>query len=140
MAMTPTPRTPDIPPLSPWPDYATDEDAFNEACAYLATSIGINKEELSTSSKRYVPWADRVGKAASELVEQYAPGAPQAAKNEAVIRLAGALYDSDFGGIEQDTTGPISTTYVVNHASMFRHSGAAMLLSRWRVRRAGSIG
>ena len=74
------------------------------------------------------------------MVEQYAPGAPQALKDEAVIRFAGYLAGSDFGGIAKEGIGPKEVEYTVNHAAMFRNSGAAALLSRWRVRRAGTIG
>ena len=76
---------------------------------------------------------------ASALVEQYAPGAPVALQNEAAVRFAGYLAQSDFGAIPKESIGPRSVDYVTNHASAWRNSGAAMLLSRWRVRRAGAI-
>ena len=76
---------------------------------------------------------------ASALIEQYAPGAPEALQNEACVRFAGYLASSDFGSIPKESIGPRSIDYVVNHASAWRNSGAAMLLSRWRVRRAGAI-
>ena len=77
---------------------------------------------------------------ASALVEQYAPGAPVALQNEAAVRFAGYLAQSDFGAIPKESIGPRSVDYVTNHANAWRNSGAAMLLSRWRVRRAGAIG
>ena len=77
---------------------------------------------------------------ATAMVEHYAPGAPGALQNEAVIRFAGYLAQSDFGSIMKEGIGPRDVEYTVNHASAFRNSGAAMLLTRWRVRRAGAIG
>ena len=78
---------------------------------------------------------------ASAHVERYAPSAPPAVQNEAVIRFAGYLYGSDYGGILSETSvGSAVVTYAPNHADAFRRSGAASLLSPYRVRRAGAIG
>ena len=84
--------------------------------------------------------AEEVLNAANAMVDQYAPRAPAALRREAIIRFAGYLVESDFGGIEREEIGPRAVAYPTNHASMFRNSGAAALLSRWRVRRAGTIG
>ena len=76
---------------------------------------------------------------ATEHVEDYAPGAPEASQNEAVIRFAGYLAGSDYGGVRAETLGPKSLEFASNHAAMFRNSGAAALLTRWKVRRAGAL-
>ena len=34
---------------------------------------------------------------------------------------------------------PLTISYVTNHATMFRNSGAASLLTRYRVRRGGKV-
>lgn len=84
----------------------------------------------------------RVGKlleAATAHVLRYAPGAPDAAHNEAVTRLAGYLAQSDYGAVVSDSIGPMATTHKTNHADLFRSSGAAALLAPWRVRRAGAV-
>ena len=61
--------------------------------------------------------------------------------DEAVIRFAGYLAGSDYGGIVSESSVESATvTYSVNHADAFRRSGAAGLLSPWRIRRAGAIG
>ena len=114
--------------LSPWP---TTPAARAAALACLRAA-GVAEE----SDDRL----DAIGGAASAMVEQYAPGAPAAIKNEAVHRFAGYLSQAGFGAIAKDAVGPMSVDYVVNHANAFRNSGAAMLLSRWRARRAGAIG
>ena len=76
-----------------------------------------------------------------DAVEQYAPGAPIAhARTKASRRFCGYLSQAGFGAIAKFQAGPLSTDYVTNHANAWRNSGAAALVSRWRVRRAGAIG
>ena len=81
-----------------------------------------------------------VAETAAALVNDYAPDAPPALSNEAAIRFAGYLYGSDYGPVRSETIGPQAVEYVTNHAAMFRNCGAAALLTRYRRRRAGSIG
>ncbi|MCY4468369.1 MAG: hypothetical protein OXC08_06575 [Thiotrichales bacterium] len=86
---------------------------------------------------------DGLGSLAGARVEREAPGAPQAAKNEAVIRYSGYLAHSLQGGagvVRKVTTGPFDREFVVNHANAWRHCGAGGLLAPWKVRRAGVIG
>ena len=73
-----------------------------------------------------------LGEMASARVEKEAPGAPQAVKDEAVIRYSGYLAQADFGSIASESAGPLSATYPTNHAAAFRYSGAMGLLSRGR--------
>ena len=77
---------------------------------------------------------------ATEVVTRYAPNAPEALANEAVVRFAGYLAQADFGTIRTESVGPMSVEYVVNHATMFRNCGAEALLTRFKRRRAGAIG
>ena len=81
-----------------------------------------------------------IGAAASAMVEMYAPGAPESLREEAVIRFCGYLSQAGFGAIATEDIGTLKIEHVTNHAAAFRNSGAAALLSRWRVRRAGAIG
>ena len=74
------------------------------------------------------------------MVQQYAPGAPASLKNEAVRRFAGYLNQAGFGAMLEESIGELSVTPAPNHGLMFRNCGAAALLTRWRVRRAGAIG
>ena len=73
--------------LSPWPDAGADRD---EAIKRLAQAVGgralhtLNITDADTAAA-----ANALGEAASEMVEEYAPNAPQALKDEAVIRFAG---------------------------------------------------
>ena len=122
--------------LSPWPVIGVNdvtEPDWRDAVKRLQGAVA--GRALDSEAE-----ADSLGAVASALVEQYAPNAPQTLRDEAVIRFAGALAQSDFGTISQESIGTRSVTYTTNHASAFRYSGAAMLLSKWRVRRAGAIG
>lgn len=116
--------------LSPFPTTATERTA---AIAMLREAVAGRADESDDA-------AAHLGEVASALIENYAPGAPQALKDEAVIRFAGYLAQADFGTISKETVGPRDVEYPLNHSAMFRNCGAAALLTRWRVRRAGAIG
>ena len=118
--------------LSPWPP-ATSVVARAEAITRLQRAVGGRAHADDDA-------ANALGETASALVEREAPDAPQAIKDEAVIRLAGYLAGSDYGGIISETSvGSAKVEYTVNHAGAFRLSGAKGLLSAWKVRRAGAI-
>ena len=78
--------------------------------------------------------------AAAQTVNDYAASAPEALRDEATIRFGVYLLTASPATARSLTVGPISADYVVNHGPAFRNCGAAMLLSRYRVRRAGTIG
>lgn len=118
--------------LVPWPS-RTASASLNKARSYLRGAIGSPDLEADR--------VDRLGRVAAVMVEQYASGAPEAVQDEAVVRFAGYLAQSDFGTIVSETSvGDAKVEYTVTHQNAFRNSGAAMLLTRWRVRRAGVIG
>ena len=50
------------------------------------------------------------------------------------------LVQNDYGTIRTEEIGPKRVEYHLNHAAMFRNSGAAALLTRHKRRRAGSVG
>ena len=119
-------------PLSPWPETSAERA---QAVARLRKAVAGRTDDDDEA-------ASALGEAASELVEREAPGAPQAIRDEATIRLAGYLAGSDFGGIASEQGGPgghARIEHVTNHAAAFRNSGAKGLLSPWKVRRAGAI-
>ena len=123
-------------PLSPWPD---DPEPLASATERLATAIGTDPA-ASQDERQHNATARRLGALAAALAERYAAAAPQAVKDEAVIRAAGYLAQSDFGGIVSESIGPREVSYTVNHSALFRNSGAAALLSPWKRRQAGIIG
>jgi len=83
--------------------------------------------------------AGRILEAALAMVGRYASAAPAEIANEAVLRFCGYLEEANYGALRSETTGDLESAHQ-NHAAMFRNCGAAALLSRWRVRRAGAIG
>ena len=118
--------------LAPWP---TNEGDARRASERLREAIAGRAAESDEA-------AAALGQAAAAIVQNYAPGAPQALRDEACIRFAGYLANSDYGGFRKEPTsvgGQDGGEYVTNHAPAFRNCGAAMLLTRWKVRRAGPI-
>ena len=113
--------------LSPWP---TTPAALTSATATLKAAI--NAPDDATTQ--------RLGAVAAAMTERYADGAPQAMKDESVIRFAGYLKQQPKGGVTKIDLANVNVEFNDNHAAMFRHCGAAALLSPWRVRRAGLIG
>ena len=101
--------------------------------------VTITAQLIADETGASVDRATRVLAVATEAVTHYAPDAPEALQNESVLRFAGYLLGSDYGAVRKEGIGPRDVEYVVNHAAMFRNSGAAALLTRYRVRRAGSI-
>ena len=64
---------------------------------------------------------------ATEAVTHHAPNAPDVTQDEAVIRLAGYLFDMPNAGRG------------MAYADALRHSGARAILLPYRVHRAGSV-
>ena len=114
--------------LSPWP---TTPASLTAAIACLKAEIGADLTDDR---------ANALGATASALVEQYAPSAPQAVKNESTIRTAGYLTEHPSAAVRQDTVGEVAVAYAATHTGALRHSGAMSLLSPWKKRRAGAIG
>ena len=114
---------PDLDPVTPHPSGVTI------TAAQLA-------DEANASRQR----SERVLAVAIQTVVDYAPAAPVPLLNEAVLRFGGYLLGSDYGAVRKETDGPYDTEHVVNHAPAFRNSGAAMLLTRHKIRRGGVIG
>ena len=113
--------------LSPWP---TSQAALASAVACVKAEIGpeLTDERLQA-----------LGSAAAALVEDYAPGAPQPLKNEAVIRCAGWLAEQPRASVRSEQVGQIITGYATAGLSALRHSGGMALLTTFKVRRAGAI-
>ena len=124
----------------------TDVHAITLSLDDLAIAIGTQVFTNNNPNDPFEEEADtvrtpRLFDVASEQVNRYAPLAPTAMKNEAVIRYAGYLAQSDYGGVSSESIGPRAVTYTPpsNNAAMFRNSGAAGILSFHRQRRAGAI-
>ena len=90
--------------------------------------MALTDDTLAAAIRADAATAGRLRPVAVEVVEKYAPGAPDTVKDEAAIRLAGYLLDAP--------PAPTGGGY----AAALVNSGGAGLLSPWRVRRAGMIG
>ena len=84
-----------------------------------------------------LPRLERMLAVATEVVESYAPNAPEVIQNEAAIRFVGYLAQADYGTIRSESAGGRSVEYHLNHSTAFRNCGAEMLLTRYKKRRAG---
>ena len=102
--------------------------AVTITAAELAEAVGVDSKT-----------ATRLLAVAAELVNRFAPDAPDAISNEAAIRTAGWLAEQPAAAIRAETEGDISTSYAPSQMSALRHSGAMALLSPWKARRAGAI-
>ena len=102
--------------------------AVNLSAAELAEAVGI-PEALAV---RLLPTA-------TALVDRFAPAAPEALANEAVIRTAGWLSEAPSSGARRESEGDISTTFSPAATGALRSSGAMALLSPWKARRAGVV-
>ena len=102
--------------------------AVTITAAELAEAVGVD----STTATRLLA-------VAAALVNRYAPDAPDAISNEAVIRTAGWLAEQPSAAIRSETEGDIRTSYSPMMQSALRHSGAMALCSPWKIRRAGLI-
>ena len=118
------------PPMPPKPGVTPSGDTGR---------VTITPAELETVIGGTLQTAERTLPVAAQIVTEYAPQAPTALLNEAVVRLSGYLVQSDFGTVREETIGPRSVSYQMNHAMMFRNSGAQALLTRYKHRRAGTI-
>lgn len=105
----------------------------------MTAAVTLTAQELADETGADLSRATRVLAVAARLVTDYAPQAPTEALNEACVRFGGYLLASDFGTVRSESLGPQSLEHVTNHAPMFRNSGAAALLTRYKRRRAGAI-
>ena len=95
---------------------------MNLTAAQLAAALRLGDSAEETAQ------ATRLLATATAWVTRHAPDAPAAIQDEAVIRVAGYLFDQQ--------TASRGAAY----ADALRNSGAAALLLPWRVHRAGSVG
>ena len=101
--------------------------AVTRTLAQLAADLRLGDGTTEPTGPQGIVLA-RIDATARAMVLEFAPDAPDAIHDEAYVRLAGWLYDADPSG--STPGGP----------SALRSSGAAAILSPFKVRRAGVIG
>ena len=102
-------------------------------------AVTLTAAELAAEVGAELDRAERILAVASAEVLEYAPHAPDVVQDEAVIRLGGYLAQSDYGTLRDESLGPYSKSFQMNHAMMFRNCGAMALLTRYKARRAGLV-
>ena len=124
--------------LSPWPA-ATATVALAAARTCLREGLrapvpdGYNPADPATPQPKLSDARiDAFGSAAAALIERYASAAPQAVKNESVIRLVGWMRTSITGDTALTGVGSLTFTWrpTVSRNAL-RSSGAMGLLSPW---------
>lgn len=86
--------------------------------------------ELRSQADRF--YAEALYDACVAVVEKFAPDAPDAVQNEALIRMYGHL-GSVAGGVRSERVGGMASSYDAKQSiNALKHSGAAALLSHWR--------
>ena len=106
--------------------------------AQRADAILCIKTSIAGGSSLTDDRAAALGETASELIERFAPDAPQAVRNEATIRVAGWIHAREPKPLQAIVVGGMRLDFRERHYSpdAMRNSGARALLSPWRVRRA----
>ena len=116
--------------LSPWPT----------SPVALATATTTLKQVLpATLTDERV---QQLGSTSSAVIEDFAPGAPQNVKDQCVEMYAGYLAEARQSPLVEISAGTLDLKYAenrANHSGAFRLCGAAGLLTRWKIRRAGAI-
>ena len=105
----------------------------------IDTTFTLTALELGMAISTDTQTAGELLAVAVNEVEAYAPLAPGPNKREAVIRFSANMLNASNEGRTSETFGPKTIDFTTNHAPMFRNSGAAALLTRYKRRRAGAI-
>ena len=100
-------------------------------------AVSLTEAQLEAALGIEANIAARLLPVAVELVNRYAPGAPDAVASEAAIRCAGYLAEmpaaarvEKFGDVEVQFGSGLSA---------LRHSGGMAILAPWKIRRGGVI-
>ena len=127
--------------LSPWPDRSSSPVAWPAAIRQLAASL--NQSVPETGSLTDDPTSIRLDQLAgwiSARVEKEAPGAPQSARDEAIVRGCGYLLQAGSGAIRAKRVEGLETEYAPSNIRWWYNCGASSILAPWYAPRGGIIG
>ena len=127
--------------LSPWPDRSTMPVAWPAAIRQLAASLKQSVPE--TGSLTDDPPSIRLDQLASMVsarAEKEAPGAPQEARDEAIVRAVGYLLQAGTGAIRVKRVEGLETEYTPSNVRWWYNCGAFSVLAPWYAPRGGIIG
>lgn len=102
-------------------------------------AVKISATELASAVGFSETIATRLLPVATALVNAYAPTAPDAISDEAVIRAAGWLHGQPKTGAVAQQQGDVRDEFLFEASGVLTHSGAKSLLSPFKRRRAGAI-
>ena len=106
-------------------------------------AVTITATQLAAATGTTTAVATRLLPVPAHLVVKYAPAAPDAIQDEAVVRCVGWLADRNPTGATTETTEVGDWRSEKRHPAAqqgaLRYSGAMSLLSPWKERRAGTI-
>ena len=83
---------------------------------------------------------DQLASMVSARVEKEAPGAPQSARDEAVVRGVGYLLQAGSGAIRSKSVDVLEVEYVPSNIRWWYNCGASSVLAPWYAPRGGIIG
>ena len=127
--------------LSPWPERSTMPVAWPAAVRQLAASLNQSVPETgsltddSTSIR-----LDQLASMVSARAEKEAPGAPQSARDEAIVRAVGYLLQAGSGAIRSKSVDVLEVEYTPSNVRWWYNCGASSILSPWYAPRGGIIG
>ena len=127
--------------LSPWPARSTSPTAWPAAIRQLAASLNQSVPAtgaLDTDSTSIR--LDQLAGMVSARVEKEAPGAPQSARDEAVVRGCGYLLQAGSGAIQRKQVEGLETEYTPSNVRWWYNCGASSILAPWYAPRGGIIG
>ena len=127
--------------LSPWPERSTMPVAWPAAVRQLAASL--NQSVPATGSLADDSISIRLDQLASMVsarAEKEAPGAPQSARDEAVVRGVGYLLQAGSGAIRSKSVDVLEVEYVPSNVRWWYNCGASSVLAPWYAPRGGIIG
>ena len=105
-----------------------------------AITLTVEQVKFSTEMNVYDQAATRLGSMAAELVERYAPDAPDGVKLEAAIRCIGWWTQSAAFPVSSRSFGEAgSVDYALSRLNPILHSGASMILSPFRTNTMGVV-
>ena len=127
--------------LSPWPERSTMPVAWPAAVRQLAASL--NQSVPATGSLVDDATSIRLDQLASMVsarAEKEAPGAPQEARDEAIVRAVGYLLQAGTGAIRSKRVEGLETEYTPSNVRWWYNCGASSVLAPWYAPRGGIIG
>ena len=127
--------------LSPWPERSTMPVAWPAAVRQLAASL--NQSVPATGSlvdDSISIRLDQLASMVSARVEKEAPGAPQSARDEAVVRGVGYLLQAGSGAIRSKSVDVLEVEYTPSNVRWWYNCGASSVLAPWYAPRGGIIG